>query len=135
MAWKQNKSKWGWKEVVFNSFKLLIPRFTNISMIPEELLKKISYRCETNCSSNKCGCRKHGLKSIDLCTQCRYWDNCSNVEKISEDFNDSEDITPEFEQSSISLNPENQQSSNLLILKKLLKMKNKFTLMKSLACP
>lgn len=102
-------SKWGWKEVIIDNSKMLVPRFTDISLIPEDLLKKISCHCTTNCSTNRCGCRKHGLKCTVLCTKCEHTEKCSNTETISEDDSDSEDNINGSEQPGISLDDENQE--------------------------
>lgn len=44
------------------------------------------------------------------CTKCQDSNNCLNVEKISEDSIDSEDIANELEQPRISLSPENEET-------------------------
>ena len=77
-------------------------------LVPEELLKLISCSCETSCEGNRCGCRKHRLRCTDLCTKCRGSDNCLNVEKISEDFDKSENNFAETEQPGLCLITENQ---------------------------
>ncbi|CAH2241026.1 jg4096 [Pararge aegeria aegeria] len=74
----------------------IMPKFTQKELIPEILLKTICCSCETGCNSLKCGCRKHGLKCTNLCSNCHGSENCSNIEKETyEEVNDSEDIVDE----------------------------------------
>ncbi|KAK9871461.1 hypothetical protein WA026_012835 [Henosepilachna vigintioctopunctata] len=73
-----------------------MPKFTEKDLIPEVLLKTICCSCETACNSLKCGCRKHGLKCTNLCTNCHGSENCFNMEeKIYEEVNDSDEIMNE----------------------------------------
>lgn len=106
---KLNATKWGWNEVLINNSKVLMPRYTNIPMLPEQLLKTISCGCNGDCSKNNCGCRKHGLKCTDLCTKCQDSGNCCNMQETVEDddSSDSEDAVQELP--SISLDTENEQ--------------------------
>ncbi|KYN17134.1 hypothetical protein ALC57_10589, partial [Trachymyrmex cornetzi] len=60
-------------------------------LIPQELLKCISCNCESGCNNQRCGCRKHGLKCTNLCSNCH--ENCSNTDKETfEEMSDSEEI-------------------------------------------
>ncbi|CAG5053943.1 unnamed protein product [Parnassius apollo] len=44
----------------------------------------------------KCGCRKHGLKCTNLCSNCHSSEQCINVQKkIYEEVNDSDEIADE----------------------------------------
>jgi hypothetical protein len=57
-TWLGNKitaTKWGWKEVIANNSKILMPRFTEVSVVPEDLIKTISCSCETSCDGNRSG--------------------------------------------------------------------------------
>lgn len=98
-----NASKWGWREIINNDSKILMPHYTELSLIPDDLLKKVSCKCQSNCRSNKCGCRKLGLKCTVLCRNCDDSDHCSNKEIIIENESDSE----ELEQPNLLLNNEN----------------------------
>lgn len=83
---------WGWKQ----HERGIMPKFTEKELIPEILLKTICCSCETGCNNLKCGCRKHGLKCTNLCSNCHGSETCSNVEKkIYEEVNDSEEIVDE----------------------------------------
>ncbi|CAG5028921.1 unnamed protein product [Parnassius apollo] len=67
-----------------------------MELIPEKLLKTICCSCETGCNSLKRGCRKHGLKCTNLCSNCHGSEQCANVEKkIYEEANDSDEIADE----------------------------------------
>lgn len=104
-----NATMWGWKESLVNNSTMLMPRYTSDTMIPDELLKKIFCTCKGNCSTNRCGCRKHGLSCTALCTNCQDTGNCSNIDEVEEDCSDSEEILNEFELPRISLDAENQE--------------------------
>ncbi|CAG4946255.1 unnamed protein product [Parnassius apollo] len=54
-----------------------------MELIPEKMLKTICCSCETGCNSLKCGCRKHGLKCTNLCSNCHGSEQCANMEKKS----------------------------------------------------
>ena len=61
-----------------------------------EATKTICCSCETRCNSLKCGCRKHGLKCTNICSNCHGSEKCSNVEeKTYKEVNDSDDIVDE----------------------------------------
>ena len=48
---------------------------TDLEPVPESLLKFIQCKCKLStanpCGSNTCSCRKHGLKCITVCSDCR----------------------------------------------------------------
>ena len=70
MMWKGEEidpSKWGWK--VIND--AMIPRHTDLSCAPEELLKLISCHCKNVCSNMRCSCKKNGLAGSFGCGECR----------------------------------------------------------------
>ncbi|CAH1109105.1 unnamed protein product [Psylliodes chrysocephalus] len=89
---KRTATNWGWKESIANNSKIRIPRFTIALVIPEELLKTISCRCETSFKGNRCGCQKHRRMY-----RVMY--------KVSENCSDSEDISTEIKQPSLLLQP------------------------------
>lgn len=83
---------WGWKQ----HQRGIMPKFTEKELIPEILLKTICCSCETGCNSLKCGCRKHGLKCTNLCSNCHGSEKCTNVEeKTYEEVSDSDEIVDE----------------------------------------
>lgn len=97
--------QWGWKEVKVNNSKIPLPKFTDCPLIPPDILKKVSCKCTTNCTSNRCGCRKLGLKCTVLCRNCDGSDHCTNTEVVTDDMSDSE----EREEPALSLSNEKQQ--------------------------
>lgn len=78
---KKNATDWGWKMTK----NILMPEYTDMTLIPEDLMKKISCGCKTGCHNTQCGCRKHGLKCTDLCTTCDP-DCCQNFEEQAFDY-------------------------------------------------
>ncbi|CAH1107770.1 unnamed protein product [Psylliodes chrysocephalus] len=58
-----------------------MPKFTEKELIPEIFLKTICCSCETGYNSLKCDCRKHGLKSTNLFSNCHGSEKCFNVEE------------------------------------------------------
>lgn len=84
--WLGNKMHVFWcsKELVVNSFKILMPRFTEASIIAEDLLKQYLAAAEPVSTSNRFAYCKLRLKCMDLCTKCQ--DSCiySNLERILE---------------------------------------------------
>ena len=90
-SWLGNQltaTDWGWQ----HHLNGLMPRFTEHELIPESLLKSICCSCETGCN-NRCGCRKHGVKCSNLCSNCHGIENCSNSEiQQLEEYSDSDDI-------------------------------------------
>ena len=73
---------WGWK---LDSSKLQ-PIMTDLDLepAPESLLKIIQCKCKLStanpCGSNTCSCRKHGLKCVIACGNCR-GESCRNAEE------------------------------------------------------
>ena len=68
---------WGWKSTQLG----FQPVHSNDMMIPEELVKKVTCRCETGCKTMTCNCRKYGLR----CTHLRngyHGESCTNIEHI-----------------------------------------------------
>ena len=67
--------QWGWQEVDGK----LVPRKTDASAAPDELLNMVRCKCKGGCSSVLCSCRKHGLKCVSTCSHCNGVD-CTNTE-------------------------------------------------------
>ena len=44
---------------------------TDAPPAPEELLKVIRSNCNTDCSSQRCSCKKHGMKCSLTCGNCK----------------------------------------------------------------
>ena len=87
-AWQGNNlnpCEYGWMEGDTG----LLPRFTRDSLVPKEVLEKISCGCKTGCGK-ACGCRKHGLKCTRLCSGCN-GEDCDNAEKVVEEGIEEED--------------------------------------------
>ncbi|XP_018376452.1 PREDICTED: uncharacterized protein LOC108769764 [Trachymyrmex cornetzi] len=76
---KNEATQWGWKIFVHG----LQPKYTEDTLIPDELIKKIICRCETGCNGQTCNCRKHGLRCSYLCVNC-HGESCSNIEDFLE---------------------------------------------------
>ena len=76
LGYKKDPTAWGWKE----RGNVIYPIHTLEPLIPNELLCKISCRCETGCKKKTCNCRKHGLRCSKICTSC-HGESCSNVEE------------------------------------------------------
>jgi len=103
-AWAGNKldaTQYGWKL----SKNGLLPVYTTGHLIPEEVLKKITCRCESGCKTTACGCKKHGLKCTRLCAKC-YGESCDNIDDAVVE----EDISNEQENDDI---PENMFLLNI----------------------
>ena len=82
-AWKQlspmsDPTAWGWE---VNEDKKLWPVYTDKPPAPDELLKIIRCACKGDCSTNRCSCRKNGLKCSDVCKECRGL-SCRNSNQI-----------------------------------------------------
>lgn len=73
--------QWGWK--VYRS--VYMPITTDMNAAPESLLKFVRCRCKLSaknpCGSNLCSCRRHGLKCVTACGDCR-GENCRNSKPI-----------------------------------------------------
>ena len=68
--------EWGWKRDGNN----LTPITTDMDVAPESLLKVIRCKCKSSsrnqCGSNLCTCRRHGVKCLQTCGECR--NDCLN---------------------------------------------------------
>lgn len=62
----KNVTQWGWKL----SAGGLVLVFSSEPLIPENLLKTITFTCENGCKGVICECRKHGLRCSHLCVNC-----------------------------------------------------------------
>ena len=82
----------------------------NVNVVPEALLKIIACGCQKNCSSNKCSCRKYGIKCTMLCKHCNGI-ICSNCEIISNTEVESEDDEV-FELNQLCPEPVNLESND-----------------------
>lgn len=71
---------WGW-EVRNNC---LLPIGTKDPPMPKELLQQISCSCKGNCTTQSCGCKKHGLRCTDLCVNCLRTENVVNCENFDD---------------------------------------------------
>ena len=84
---------WGWK---LDNSKLQ-PIMTDLEPAPESLLKFVRCKCKLStanpCGNNTCSCRKHGLKCVTACGDCR-GESCRNAEEIV--YNNCDDIISEF---------------------------------------
>ncbi len=82
-------TQWGWK----TENTSLQPIMTDLDPAPEGLLKFIRCKCKLSsrnpCSSNICSCRKHGLKCVAACGDCR-GQSCQNTE-LDEIFSEEQD--------------------------------------------
>ena len=58
----------GWRKNAVEN--ILEPEFSEDKLISGEILKKFKYPCKSNCT-NKCGCRKIGLKCNNYCNHCK----------------------------------------------------------------
>ena len=81
--WKQptcplDPLSWGWSLVQGR----LEPIQVDLPPAPETLLQVIRCNCKTDCSSNRCTCRKHGLQCSTACGNCRGI-VCSNAPIVS----------------------------------------------------
>ena len=87
-------TQWGWKLVD----TVLAPVLTDLDAAPECLLKFIRCKCKlfsrNPCGNNSCSCRKHGLKCVTACGDCR-GDSCQNAEEVTLDNEGNADIDEE----------------------------------------
>ena len=60
-------NEWGWEETDTG----WSPISTDVPPAPEELLKVIRCNCNTDCSSQRCSCKKHGMKCSLACGICK----------------------------------------------------------------
>ena len=68
---------WGWQDLQGK----LVPKTMDCQPAPHNILKLIRCQCEGDCSTNRCSCRKQGLKCTNACSECR-GDDCSNSTAI-----------------------------------------------------
>lgn len=88
-------TQWGWK---FEN-NHLVPIKTDIAPAPDFLLNYVRCKCKTTtknpCGTAHCSCRKHGLKCVAACGDCR-GELCSNImvteERIINDDDDDEQL-------------------------------------------
>ena len=80
---------WGWKE----NDGVLIPVTTDLEPAPNELLQIIRCNCQTDCSTLRCSCRKHGLNCSIACGNCRGSGCCNSNPEM-----DLDDETETIEQ-------------------------------------
>lgn len=80
------------------------PVYTTDTLIPEDLIKKISWRWESGCKTTTWGCRKHGLRCSDLCSSC-HGETCTDIEQpIILDMDNDTDIIESEEPISEDIN-------------------------------
>ncbi|KAL8582347.1 hypothetical protein ACOMHN_037104 [Nucella lapillus] len=95
-AWKNlndaslDPCQWGWE--VAN--RMLLPMLTDLPAAPEELLTVIRCNCQTDCSTTRCTCRKHGLVCTAACGHCR-GETCVNVAPVNQDYEQDDEIDEE----------------------------------------
>ena len=65
---------WGW----FIDNGAMVPKQSDMEAAPRPLLDVIHCNCKSDCSTNRCGCRKHGLECSVGCGECRGV-SCSNA--------------------------------------------------------
>ena len=65
---------WGW-QLDDGAYS---PIVTTSDCAPENILQFIRCKCKSGCHSNLCSCRKHGLKCVFACKNCR--GDCGNGE-------------------------------------------------------
>ena len=83
--------QWGWTL----KDDILVPIQTDMPPATKSLLEAIHCNCKSDCQTNRCGCRKHGLECSVSCGECRGV-SCSNAQKPNTDPDDddiSTDIT------------------------------------------
>ena len=82
--------EWGWKL----ADTILTPVQTDLDAAPESLLKFVRCKCKLSarnpCGNNSCSCRKHGLKCVTACGDCR-GESCQNAEEVTLDDEDNVD--------------------------------------------
>lgn len=89
MGFNMNPLEWGWKE---DNGKLY-PIMTEMSPAPDVLLQMIHCNCMSNCGTQRCSCRKHGLECTSACGPCQI-DRCDNtINSRSENAGDEDNDT------------------------------------------
>ena len=81
----KNAEEWGWKRSKIGLTLIT----TTKDLIPQVLLKFISYKCKKGCGQ-ACGCRKIGLKCSIIYAFCNGV-SCQNVLEVLSDFDDEDD--------------------------------------------
>ena len=70
-------SLWGWKL----ESGVYSPIQTLSDCAPTDLLQFIRCKCKSGCTSNLCSCKKHGLKWVFACKNCR---GCCENSEVNE---------------------------------------------------
>ena len=74
-------TEWGWRMEQGH----LSPIKTDLDVAPEFLLKFVRCNCQTTskntCGTKICSCRKHGLKCVAACGDCR-GKSCNNMAEL-----------------------------------------------------
>ena len=73
LVWKtlqqfpSDPAAWGWNldQGVYT------PVMGSSTCAPDDLLQFIRCKCKSGCTSNLCSCKKHGLKCVFACKNCR----------------------------------------------------------------
>ena len=73
----------GWKR----SGDRLVPIGTDLAPAPDELLRIIRCNCQSDCSTLRCTCRKHGISCSVVCGNCKGC-SCTNCETVSDDIDE-----------------------------------------------
>ena len=70
-----NPSDYGW--VYNDQDEVYEPIMTSLAPAPESIIDLTVCNCKTNCSTNRCKCRKNGLNCSEMCG-CNDCLNCEN---------------------------------------------------------
>lgn len=98
LKWNLKKielQKFGWEMKNDAWYPVKLPKTQNL--VPDDILKDLSCKCQTDCSKKTCGCVKHGLKCSEFCINC-YEHNCKNTDEPRTDtvnINEIDDDTDE----------------------------------------
>ena len=65
----------------------LVPVPTDKPPAPEAIVELSLCKCKTNCVSNRCVCKKNGLRCTELC----FCNDCENDEAYTFNFSSDED--------------------------------------------
>ena len=90
---RMEPTHWGWK--LENGS--LIPRQTDCPVAPDDLLKFVRCRCEKECKSTLCSCRRNALQCVAACSHCHGGGDCSNAIDLDDDEIEDVDIDLETE--------------------------------------
>ena len=80
--WKQNQLRpqdWGWRL----SDGRLLPILTDRPPAHQSLLEMIRCNCRTDCNTQRCSCKKHGLECSSACGVCKGESCSTQVHQIS----------------------------------------------------